>query len=354
MTDYLKAVEAGQTPDRDKLLARHPDLAADLAAFFAAESQVNRVAAPIRGDTDGPTVGLNGATGPGTKVGYFGDYELLEEIGRGGMGVVYKARQVTLNRTVALKMILAGQLAADADVQRFRAEAEAAARLDHPDIVPIFEVGEHEGQHYFSMEFVEGGSLAHRLAQGLLPPSRGRGAGGARSPRPSHYAHATGVVHRDLKPANVLLDERRHAAGDRLRPRQAGRGRRRADRDGRRSSARRATWRPSRPAARADVATAADVYCARGHPLRAAHRPAAVPGRQPARHAAAGAAARAGRRRDSSTPAIPRDLETICLKCLEKEPRKRYARRANWPTTWSGGCTASRSWPGRPGQSRGS
>ncbi|MDA1162252.1 MAG: serine/threonine-protein kinase [Planctomycetota bacterium] len=136
----------------------------------------------------------------------FDDYEPIAELGRGGMGVVYRARQSSLDRHVALKMILRGSLASPEDVARFQAEAEAAARLNHPNIVQVYDVGEHLGQPYFSMQYVEGTTLAQRLADGPLPS---REAVRLLVPvcRGVAEAHRNGVLHRDLKPSNILIDD---------------------------------------------------------------------------------------------------------------------------------------------------
>src|SRR4029453_5094045 len=139
-------------------------------------------------------------------LGDFGDYELLEEIGRGGQGVVYRAHQKSLNRTVALKVIGLGLWATEAHLKRFRREAEAAAKLDHPFIVPIHEVGERDGCCYFSMSFIEGGQLDEVIRR-LSILIRQAAELIAKLSRTVHYAHEHGILHRDIKPGNILLDK---------------------------------------------------------------------------------------------------------------------------------------------------
>src|SRR5216110_26407 len=138
-------------------------------------------------------------------LGELGDYELLEEVGRGGQGVVFRARQKSLNRTVAVKVISLGQWASKAHLKRFRLEAEAAARLEHPGIVPIHEVGERDGSCYFSMKFVEGGQLDEVVRREAMPIRRAAEFV-AKVTSIVHYAHEHGILHRDIKPGNILLD----------------------------------------------------------------------------------------------------------------------------------------------------
>jgi serine/threonine-protein kinase len=194
----------GRQPDINAVAAQHPDLAAELrelwgAVLIADELKRGEPGASVPGYFKHP-----GADAPSSPRS-FGDYELLEEIGRGGMGIVYKAHQRSLNRPVALKMILRGELATPEDLLRFRTEAQATAHLEHPNIVPVFEAGEHDGQAYFSMRFVEGQTLAALLARGPL-----RAADAARYlaaiSRAVQYAHEHGILHRDLKPSNILID----------------------------------------------------------------------------------------------------------------------------------------------------
>ncbi|MGE5214743.1 MAG: serine/threonine-protein kinase, partial [Nitrospirota bacterium] len=139
-------------------------------------------------------------------LGELGDYELLEEVGRGGQGVVFRARQKSLNRIVALKVIGLGQWATPAHLKRFRLEAEAAASLDHPCIVPIYEIGERDGQCYFSMKFIEGGQLDEVVKQSPISMRQAVELV-AKIARTVHYAHEHGILHRDIKPGNILLDK---------------------------------------------------------------------------------------------------------------------------------------------------
>ncbi len=166
---------------------------AETSAFKPGEDVAPRVVARATGSQDD----LCGRS--------LGDYEIIEVIGRGGMGVVYKARQISLDRIVAVKMIRAGVLASQRDLQRFQTEAKAAGKLGHPNIVPVYQVGEIDGRHFYSMEYVKGADLAHLIR--LAPPSPEKGAGYVRAIAEAiQHAHEQGIIHRDLKPANVIVD----------------------------------------------------------------------------------------------------------------------------------------------------
>jgi Protein kinase domain len=271
-------------------------------------------------------VGGDGGAGwppdPGTEVESFGNYELLGEIARGGMGVVYRARQVSLNRVVALKMILSAQFASREMVERFRVEAEAVAGLDHPNIVPIYEVGEHDNRHYFAMKLIEGGSLASRTADRPIAP-REAAEIVATIARAVHHAHRRGILHRDLKPANILLD-----TDDRPPITDFGLAKRTEGDSGLTlTGAVMGTpsyMPPEQASGKSKALTiAADVYSL------GAILYDLMTGRPPFQADSAAETLlqvlhEEPRRPRLLNPRIDPDLETISLKCLEKEPARRY------------------------------
>jgi len=202
----------GQQPDWASVAEEFPDLAVELRELWATAMLAEDFGSfsgelLLSSSSDSLVQPDNHRSKPlATEVPKrIGDYELLEEIGRGGMGVVFKARQISLDRIVAVKMILQGDLASAIDIARFRAEAESAAGLQHPNIVPVYEVGEEQGRPFFSMKYIEGTTLAKCIADGPLPP---REAAERLLPvvRAISTAHQRGLLHRDLKPSNILID----------------------------------------------------------------------------------------------------------------------------------------------------
>jgi serine/threonine protein kinase len=298
---------------------------------IAVVSQPETGAGPQPAPGLGPTISQtpNGGTAigdpaesQGNLLRSFGDYELLQELARGGMGIVYKARQRKLNRLVALKMILAGQLASVADVQRFYTEARAAAHLDHPGIVPVYEVGEQQGQHFFSMGYVHGGSLAGRVKDGPLPPREAAGLV-RKVAEAVAYAHGHGIIHRDLKPGNVLLDPdgQPKVTDFGLAKNLAG--------DSQLTGTGQVMGTPSyMPPEQAEgkfkeIGAAADIYSL------GAILYCLLTGRPPFQAASVMETLKQVLEQEPVSPrelnpGVERDLETVCLKCLAKEPGKRY------------------------------
>ncbi len=333
----LQELEAGREPNREQLERDYPKFAAELRSFFLNQDRVEKLAAPLRsivrpsdtsresiektlvGGADQLRFGANRA---------LGDYELLSEIGRGGMGVVYQARQRGLNRLVALKLIGAGQLASDSEKRRFRAEAETAASLDHPHIIPVYEVGEVDEQLFFSMKYIETGSLSIKLERFKANP-RFAARLLATLARAVHFAHQRGILHRDLKPGNILLD-----ADDCPYITDFGLAKRlQASKEASEVDLSRSTDMIGSPLymapeqaspARGPATTATDVYglgCIL-YAMLAGHAPfrattlletldLVLRGEPPALR--------------PINPLVDRELEIICLKCLDKDPQKRYS-----------------------------
>jgi WD40 repeat protein/serine/threonine protein kinase len=330
IAEYLEALDQGAPPEMVAFIARHAAIAGELRDFLADYSAFKRDV-PAAGSKSEQTSDFSddAARSPFAIAGdaprtlrYFGDYELLHEIARGGMGIVFKARQTSLNRLVAVKMILTGQLASPVEVDRFYAEAQAAATLEHPNIVPIFEVGQHEQHQYFSMGYVAGESLAQRLASGPLPP-REAASIIAEVATAVHFAHGKGVIHRDLKPANILID-----ADGRPRITDFGLAKRQTDTSGLTVTGQvlgTPSYMPPEQISNSNgkIGPAADVYSL-GATLYAL-----LTGRPPFQSASAIDTLKQVLEKEPVSPrefdgSVPRDLETITLKCLEKQPSRRY------------------------------
>jgi tetratricopeptide (TPR) repeat protein len=327
LAEWLEAAEAGGMPDEDAFLRRYPEFADSLRQHFddwkrfprgtAAAAATPPPAANTSDDND-TSPGAPGAA-PGTCLG---GYEVLAELGRGGMGIVCKARHRDLNRLVALKMLRAAGPGLEPELQRLRHEAEMVAALDHPHIVPLYEVGQHDGRLFLIMKLIEGGPLSARLPAFTAEPRRGAQLLAAVA-RAVHHAHQRGILHRDLKPSNILLD----AAGqpyvtdfglarkveDHADLTQTG------DLVGTPSY-----MAPEQTLGRKEaVTTATDVY-GLGTVLYVL-----LTGEAPFRGESPLEVLEQVREREPEpprrrNPRVPRDLQTICLKCLDKDPQRRY------------------------------
>lgn len=337
LAEYWAAIENGETPNQAEWLARHPEYATELGEFFADWNRLHAMAAgsPLKGAAEAlapsgllaQTWSLSTAAVDAPRLPIqgrqFGSYELLSQLGQGGMGVVYQARQRRPERLVALKMLRPGQLPSPADVLRFKEEAETVARLDHPHIVPVYEVGEYQGVCFYTMKWLPGGNLAKLVPQLVQDPTA---AARMLLPiaRAVHHAHGRGILHRDLKPSNILLDaaQQPHVADFGLA--------RRIEADLELTRTGELIGSPPYMApeqavgGRQEASVATDIYGLGAilYALLTGSAPATGP-----------TVAETLRRIQEQEPPAPRslnprvaeDLQTICLKALKRRPGQRYA-----------------------------
>lgn len=314
LADYLTRIDRGEAVCRETFLAKHPDHVASLRDYFADVDLIER---------------LSGASSNASLVATppipreFGDYELLGEIGRGGMGIVYRAQELSTGRLVALKMLLHGMFMSAAEVRRFRNEARTAAGLAHDNIMPIYHVGEHQGHLFYTMPWIQGINLAQRIAAGPLDP-RVAARLLLTVAEAVAFAHSRGVVHRDLKPANILLDEHeRPYVADFGLARQLGEDPHGITLTGDVLGTPNYMAPEQVNGHHALIGIPADVY-AMGAVLYAL-----LVGQPPFQSNSIPATLQKICSTDPVPPrqirrGVPRDLETICLKCLEKSPANRY------------------------------
>jgi WD40 repeat protein len=313
VAEYVAALQRGERVDRAEWLARHAVHAAELRAFFDDYDRFGRLSEPL------PPDGIDPYSLVGTRLG---DYEVEAQVARGGMGAVFRALQVSVGRRVALKLVLGGRLASAEERQRFQGEALAAAKLEHPGIVKVFDVGEIDGRPYYTMPFFEGGSLAARLAEFSADPRRAARLVSAVA-RAAHFANEAGIVHRDIKPSNILLDA---LGGPYLADfglaKEAG-----SSRDLTRTGSVVGTAEYIAPelsqGKKTSATRAADVYSL-GAVLYEV-----LAGAPPFRGATQLETLELARRTEplplrKRNRRVAKDLETVCLKCLAKEPRRRY------------------------------
>ncbi len=333
---FLDQEAQGLSYNADQLIAAHPDLATDLREFLANHQRIVQIVKSSHPNGQIATEPRNAAStsrqqftahaaenSPTSPHRIFGDYELLHEIARGGMGVVYKARQLSLNRTVAIKMILQGRLAASEDIERFQLEAKAVAQLNHPQIVVIHDVGHCDDQYFYAMEYVDGQNLAEVLRGGAVSP-RKAAEYVEQVARAIHFAHQSGVVHRDIKPSNILIDERGST-----RVTDFGLAKR-VDRGDELTLTGQMVGTPAYMAPeqitnrRGDIGPLCDVYGLGVllYELLTKQLPFAGRDQFDTLLQVLDCDPQSPRKLN---PQVPRALEMICLKCLEKDPQRRYA-----------------------------